>query len=430
MNTAFERIKQGKEEWLTPKYIIDALGKFDLDPCSPIHRPWPTAHNHYTIEDDGLSTDWKGRVWLTYSKKEDTLKVCKCKCHTQQQSDVLNAEKNYRLVPSILYQDLQDHLALLHGVESAFLSTIKKGKPLSVNMVLGKGVSTNKKECSNVLDANCYLRQLPNIFGKTKNAATALLHGAKHVRENMPELPAKNLVNRQKETSVSSNKRRNIIFRKKEDFPSKSEATATTTSEGKESYPSFLAGLQNSGKNANVDGDINALAAEKVRNLLKNTSPHLLRQIVQGQFPPICCPSAKDAITANAKLPAKGYKKSFLTSRACNHCHCNLSIKVPLRIWMNPPYGNKTGEWLKKLSEYGNGIALIFARTETKMFFDYIWPKADAIMFLKGRLKFYNVDGTIGNNTAGAPSCLIAYGNNNALALIYSDLIGKYIKLK
>jgi hypothetical protein len=52
------------DEWITPKYIIDALGEFDLDPCAPIKRPWDTAKIHYTIEDDGLSTSWAGRVWL------------------------------------------------------------------------------------------------------------------------------------------------------------------------------------------------------------------------------------------------------------------------------------------------------------------------------------------------------------------------------
>lgn len=42
MNTSFERTKNGKDEWLTPPYIIDSLGVFDLDPCSPINRPWDT----------------------------------------------------------------------------------------------------------------------------------------------------------------------------------------------------------------------------------------------------------------------------------------------------------------------------------------------------------------------------------------------------
>lgn len=160
MNTSFERIQNGKDEWLTPKYIIDALGSFDLDPCSPINRPWDTAKKHYTIEDDGLSQDWDGK-----------------------------------------------------------------------------------------------------------------------------------------------------------------------------------------------------------------------------------------------------------------------------RVFMNPPYGNQTGKWLKKLSEHGNGIALIFARTETKMFFDCIWNKADAIMFLKGRLRFYDIDGTKGNFNAGAPSCLVAYGMDNAENLLNSQLSGMFIWL-
>lgn len=51
-------------EWLTPQYVISSLGKFDLDPCAPVVRPWPTADNHYTILDNGLDKEWFGRVWL------------------------------------------------------------------------------------------------------------------------------------------------------------------------------------------------------------------------------------------------------------------------------------------------------------------------------------------------------------------------------
>ena len=55
--------RTGKGEWLTPPEIIHALGKFDLDPCAPVNRPWPMAANHYTIEDNGLQQPWFGRVW-------------------------------------------------------------------------------------------------------------------------------------------------------------------------------------------------------------------------------------------------------------------------------------------------------------------------------------------------------------------------------
>lgn len=52
------------DEWLTPPEIIQALGSFDLDPCAPVFRPWPTADHHFTIEDNGLIQQWYGRVWL------------------------------------------------------------------------------------------------------------------------------------------------------------------------------------------------------------------------------------------------------------------------------------------------------------------------------------------------------------------------------
>ena len=36
MNTTFEKSANTTDEWYTPKEIIDALGKFDLDPCAPV----------------------------------------------------------------------------------------------------------------------------------------------------------------------------------------------------------------------------------------------------------------------------------------------------------------------------------------------------------------------------------------------------------
>jgi hypothetical protein len=55
----------GTDEWLTPREVIGALGPFDLDPCSPLpdRRPWPTAARHLDLTDDGLRTEWTGRVW-------------------------------------------------------------------------------------------------------------------------------------------------------------------------------------------------------------------------------------------------------------------------------------------------------------------------------------------------------------------------------
>lgn len=52
------------DEWLTPPEIIQKLGRFDLDPCDAIGSPFKTADNNYTINQDGLTQQWTGRVWL------------------------------------------------------------------------------------------------------------------------------------------------------------------------------------------------------------------------------------------------------------------------------------------------------------------------------------------------------------------------------
>lgn len=98
-------------------------------------------------------------------------------------------------------------------------------------------------------------------------------------------------------------------------------------------------------------------------------------------------------------------------------------------VWCNPPYGRVAANWLEKCSNHNNCIALIFARTETKMFFNHVWDSASAVLFIKGRLKFHHVDGSQGG-TAGAPSVLVAYGENMATRLENCKIEGKFIKLK
>lgn len=99
------------------------------------------------------------------------------------------------------------------------------------------------------------------------------------------------------------------------------------------------------------------------------------------------------------------------------------------KIWMNPPYGTDTPKWMEHLAAVGNGIALVFARTDVKWFHAYI-PKADAICFIKGRIQFVRASeawkyakGTcIPKGGCGAGSMLVAYGPNMAKALFRSGL--------
>lgn len=64
MNTSFQRSANGTDEWYTPIEIINSLGEFDLDPCAPVRPLWPTARVMYNKNDDGLTKEWFGRVWL------------------------------------------------------------------------------------------------------------------------------------------------------------------------------------------------------------------------------------------------------------------------------------------------------------------------------------------------------------------------------
>lgn len=53
-------------EWYTPSYILDRVYKvmsIDLDPCSP-RVPTVKCKTHYSLDDDGLSRDWFGNMFI------------------------------------------------------------------------------------------------------------------------------------------------------------------------------------------------------------------------------------------------------------------------------------------------------------------------------------------------------------------------------
>lgn len=99
-------------------------------------------------------------------------------------------------------------------------------------------------------------------------------------------------------------------------------------------------------------------------------------------------------------------------------------------VWLNPPYGKETGKWLRKLKLHGHGIALIFARTDTNMFFNQVWQSANAVYFLRVRLFFYNQQGEKAKHNCGAPSCLVFYGHETIFRLEKFKIPGKLLVLK
>lgn len=101
------------------------------------------------------------------------------------------------------------------------------------------------------------------------------------------------------------------------------------------------------------------------------------------------------------------------------------------RVFLNPPYGKEAAPFQRRMVKHGHGTMLLFARTETSIFFETVWdaPTSTAILFLRGRLSFLHANGVEAKANAGAPSVLVAYGEEDALALQQSGLRGHYLPL-
>ncbi len=91
------------------------------------------------------------------------------------------------------------------------------------------------------------------------------------------------------------------------------------------------------------------------------------------------------------------------------------------RVWLNPPYGKEAGRWVERLADHGNGIALVFSRTDVKWWHAAV-PKATAVCFIRGRLTFIAGAGQSAPGNSGGPSALIAYGDACAEAIANSGL--------
>ena len=90
---------------------------------------------------------------------------------------------------------------------------------------------------------------------------------------------------------------------------------------------------------------------------------------------------------------------------------CGIEQEWSGRVWLNPPYGKDVGVWLEKLERHGNGIALVFSRTETR-WAQRALSKCDGVLFLKGRISFIHETGKKSHNASNG-SMLLFYGKDN-----------------
>lgn len=101
------------------------------------------------------------------------------------------------------------------------------------------------------------------------------------------------------------------------------------------------------------------------------------------------------------------------------------------RVWCNPPFNPQAtkGAFMRRMADHGCGVALLAASTETEMFFDTVWDRASAVLFLKSRPHFHHADGRRAGNNSGAPIVLIAYGDSDADCLYRSGIAGRCVRI-
>ena len=98
-------------------------------------------------------------------------------------------------------------------------------------------------------------------------------------------------------------------------------------------------------------------------------------------------------------------------------------------VFMNPPYGGTTGNWIQKAwQESLNGaivVCLIVVAPDRSYWHDYIFPFASEIRWLRGRLTFGNA-----NSTAPFSSAIVVFkGKRNRQKQFWQSKQGVQFRL-
>lgn len=146
------------------------------------------------------------------------------------------------------------------------------------------------------------------------------------------------------------------------------------------------------------------------------TPPHILAALGPFDLDPCACPAPRPWPTAKTHWTREDQplKREWFG-----------------RVWCSPPFGPKklVMAFMRRMVSHGQGTALLFARTETELFFETVWPAATAVLFLAGRPHFHHLNGKRASANSGAPVVLMAYGQTDAALLAASGIPGRMITL-
>jgi len=98
------------------------------------------------------------------------------------------------------------------------------------------------------------------------------------------------------------------------------------------------------------------------------------------------------------------------------------------RVWLNPPYGKDTPFWIRRMIHHGNGVALVFSRTDTAWCQEAM-NACTAMLFVSGRIEFIaGLENQHKKSRCGAGTVMFAFGKSNAIVLKRMSDRGIYIE--
>lgn len=99
-------------------------------------------------------------------------------------------------------------------------------------------------------------------------------------------------------------------------------------------------------------------------------------------------------------------------------------------VWLNPPYGASTPVWMRRFIDHGNGISLVFSRTDTSWCQD-VMQCCDAMLFVRGRINFEpGHENKHKRSRCGAGTVMFAFGDRCVDALSNMADKGVFIRSK
>ena len=99
------------------------------------------------------------------------------------------------------------------------------------------------------------------------------------------------------------------------------------------------------------------------------------------------------------------------------------------RIFLHPPHNANFEKYIDKMANHGNGIALVFSRTDSNAFHKYILNRAHALFFISGRFKYIDENGKKFKENCGGAVLFVAYGQQNSSILKQCKIKGVYVPL-